>query len=244
MPPERNIVYKTVAAFRRATGYEGGVRIRISKRIPMGAGLGGGSSDAAAALMALDELAGTGCGRERLSGIAAELGSDVPFFLEKGTAIVGGRGERILPVEARLDYAVVLVHPGFPSDTAAAYRRLDEYRAAGYAGIAPALNESEILRALAGLPAAWPFANDFLPALDANPSFASDLATDGPYRSLFRTLRRSGADFVGLSGSGSVCFGVFSDSAAARRMVSDSPFPRDRVHFTLPLARSGFRVLE
>ena len=88
-----NLVYRAVEILRRATGAGHGVRVDLNKRIPTGAGLGGGSSNAATALRALDRLWGLDLRPERLAALAAELGSDVPFFLTGGTAVVTGRGE-------------------------------------------------------------------------------------------------------------------------------------------------------
>ena len=106
-----NLVHRAVEILRRATGAGHGVRVDLNKRIPMGAGLGGGSSNAATALRALDRLWGLDLRPERLAALAAELGSDVPFFLTGGTAVVTGRGERIRPVDWEGDFWYVLVYP-------------------------------------------------------------------------------------------------------------------------------------
>lgn len=235
VPPERNIVHKAVAAFRRETGFGGGVRIAVVKRIPFGAGLGGGSSDAASALLGLDALAGTALPDEALQRLSAELGSDVPFFLAGGTALVFGRGELVEPVSSRIDYAVLLVHPGFQSDTAAAYRALDEARSAGTVSAGPRLDAESLRAAVMEQPSAWPFFNDFLPVLRAG---------SPAYDQILADLRDRGASFVGLSGSGSVCFGVFDDLAEAKKaekaLKSRWPF----VESAVPLARRAKAVLE
>ncbi len=94
---ESNLVVKAVRIFERETGRECRYRIGLTKRVPPGAGLGGGSSDAAAVLGALDELEGTGLEKARLGTMAAELGSDVPFFLDGGACWCRGRGESLGP---------------------------------------------------------------------------------------------------------------------------------------------------
>ena len=230
VPPERNIVHKAVAAFRRKTGFEGGIRIHIEKRVPFGAGLGGGSSDAAAALLALERIWGCLLPQEDKEQLAAELGSDVPFFLSGGTAFVSGRGEEVHPIEANLDYAIVLVHPGFPSDTAAAYRLLDEARADGSFEAHAELSPDSVGAAALLSPGEWPFFNDFLPVLRR---------ISPAYDEVLNGLRDLGAGFAGLSGSGSACFGVFDDLQSAvraeRGLVHRWPFVRTAV----PLARAG-----
>jgi 4-diphosphocytidyl-2-C-methyl-D-erythritol kinase len=235
VPPERNIVYKAVSAFRLATGFDGGVRIDIEKRIPFGAGLGGGSSDAAAALVALNRMSGSTLSPEGLERLAAELGSDVPFFQSGGTALVTGRGERVRPIDANLSYAVVLVHPGFSSDTAAAYRLLDEARANGSIGSYAGISIERVSAAVRSDPSQWPFFNDFLPALRR---------TAPAYDTLLEDLRASGALFSALSGSGSACFGIYSNLSQAYEAEKSLVGRWPTVRTAVPLARSGNPVLE
>jgi len=108
IPAERNIVTAALRAFRAKTGIEEGIDLRVWKSIPIGAGLGGGSSDAAATLRGLNGMFGRPLDGGLLAELAAGLGSDVPFFLEGGTALVGGRGERVTRVAGRGDYRIVL----------------------------------------------------------------------------------------------------------------------------------------
>jgi 4-diphosphocytidyl-2-C-methyl-D-erythritol kinase len=116
-----NLACKAVAAFSTATKRELGVRIHLEKKIPHGAGLGGGSSDAAAVLKALNELSGAGISFEELEKIAASIGSDVPFFIRGVPAICRGRGERIEPLEGVPAAEIFLVKPPFGISTAWAY---------------------------------------------------------------------------------------------------------------------------
>jgi len=112
--------YRAVAKRRRIPG----VRARLSKGIPAGSGLGGGSSDAAAMIEALDTLFDLGLDRHE---VAAEIGSDVNFFLERGPALCTGRGERVAPLASRTRIHAVVVWPGFALGTADVYRRVRDF---------------------------------------------------------------------------------------------------------------------
>jgi 4-diphosphocytidyl-2-C-methyl-D-erythritol kinase len=254
LPPEENIVYKAAALFRRRTGFNRSLRVFLEKRIPAGGGLGGGSSDAAAALAALDMLAGTRLSLAELRDMALSLGSDVPFFLADppsgaevsggsaagsgGAAWVSGRGERILPLESP-PWAALLVNPGFPSPTGEAFRRLDLWRGGGNRGrdFDRTLSPAELAGALPGDPAFWPYWNDFLPALCGGDGESS------VYRRILSALRSGGADFAGLSGAGSTCFGVFKDRGGAERAAKLLLNEGFLVYVTFFLARSPLRVL-
>lgn len=120
---ERNLAYRAAAALREAAGVARGARITLDKRIPVAAGLGGGSADAAAALVGLNRLWGLRWPAERLEELAVGLGMDVPFFLRGGAAFGTGRGERLIPLGSAA-LALVLVNPRFPVSTAEMYGRL------------------------------------------------------------------------------------------------------------------------
>jgi 4-diphosphocytidyl-2-C-methyl-D-erythritol kinase len=109
---------------RKAAGIEAGARIRLSKRIPVAAGLGGGSSDAAAALWGLSQLWRLRWPKARLQELAVELGMDVPFFLGTGRAVARGRGERLTTLPGGGGYALVLVNPRVPLSTREVYGRV------------------------------------------------------------------------------------------------------------------------
>lgn len=121
---DANLVARAARLLREASGVEMGARIRLDKRIPVAAGLGGGSSDAAAALWALSRLWGVRWTRGRLVELAARLGMDVPFFLGRGRALATGRGERLRSLPAVGGYALVLVNPNFPLSTREVYGRV------------------------------------------------------------------------------------------------------------------------
>lgn len=120
---EDNLVVKAARAYEAAAGVTCGHTISLKKTIPHGAGLGGGSSDAAATLLALDQLHDGRLGPDRLREIAAEIGSDVPFFIAAGAARCTGRGEIIEPVKAPPAIHVLLLKPDFPVLTPDAYGR-------------------------------------------------------------------------------------------------------------------------
>ncbi|MDR2758948.1 MAG: 4-(cytidine 5'-diphospho)-2-C-methyl-D-erythritol kinase [Spirochaetaceae bacterium] len=238
-PPEQDLVYRAAVLFRAKTGFDRALRIELDKRIPLGAGLGGGSSDAAAVLLALDQLAGTGLSQAALRTLAEALGSDVPFFLSPGAALVHGRGEELAPLDPPENIRVVLVNPGFPQDTAEAFRLLDLERGRGW----PAPEEPEpgtLAKALSGPPVLWPYGNDFLPLfLERGPGEKAEA-----YRSIILSLKALGAEFTGLSGSGSTCFGIFTNGGAADRAVQVLGGEWNFVRVTFPLARSGNAVLQ
>jgi len=203
-PVEKTTFYKAVLVWRRATGDTRGLKIEVQKRIPQGGGLGGGSSDAAAALRALNFLSGSPFKAGRLAELGAEVGSDVPFFLYGGAALVSGRGEIIEPIEARSDFGLVLCLPGFPSSTPAAFALLDRLRPDDSAEADP--SACELCAAYPGRPADWPYLNSFEGPLFAEYPLLADC---------FGALKRAGADFVRMSGSGSSLLGVFDSPERA-----------------------------
>ena len=250
LPPEKNLVFRAVSLFRDCTGCNRGLRVTVDKRIPLGGGLGGGSTDAASTLLALNTLAAPPdspqngpLSRDSLVELGASLGSDVPFFLYKAvTAWVSGSGQRIRPFEAPKTFtklAFVLVTPGFSSETAAAYRLLDESRAKNSAvpPLQPEIPAESPLQALSGPPEQWPFENDFLPLfLDGSLRDSGPQTAGSAYRHMLSSLREAGAAFAGLSGSGSTCFGVFPDPAAASDAENFLSKPGYATNVTFPLA--------
>lgn len=205
-PASKNLVWRGAMAFLQWSGMQGfGARIRLVKRIPVGAGLGGGSSDAAAALKGLSAVFGHPLAPERLLPLAAALGSDVPFFMGRaGRALGRGRGERLTPLPPLPDAWVVVGMPSVPLSTAEMYERLATARdMAGGVVPEPTLDE--------GVPADWEAmarvsVNDFEPiALEAADGVAQGLAALG-----------AGAPILArLSGSGAAVFAVHADQGAA-----------------------------
>jgi len=207
LPTEKNIIFKAVSLFRERLGFKQGLKIRVKKQIPLGGGLGGGSSDAAAALLALNKLAATPCSREILLEMAARLGSDVSFFVyQTPAAWVTGRGERIFPIDAP-ELFLVLVNPGFSSDTAAAYKLIDEENRLF---TRPNDDFSEVLKEGVFDEKLYScFTNDFLSVFRETEKSV--------YNEIIAKLRELGAQYANLSGSGSTCFGVFANAEQAQR---------------------------
>lgn len=194
-PPEKDLAWRAMGLLEREAGRTLGAAVRVLKRIPVGGGLGGGSSDAAAALMLGNEAFGLGLTTEHLAALARELGSDVAFFFDGGDgpprpAVVAGLGDRIARLEP-VRGAVVLIVPPFGCPTGAVYRAYDAL------GPRP-LREGEIAHlAAAGRIDAGLLFNDLIKAAE---QVQPELAV------LRESLRRAGAGAVCMSGSGSTLF--------------------------------------
>ena len=208
-----NLAFRAAAAFLAAIHSHEGVRLRLEKRIPLAAGLGGGSANAATALLALNELFGTPLGPGELQTLAATLGSDVPFFLQSGPALASGRGERIQPLAffpALRGACFLLVHPGFGISTAWAYQQLPRFPEAlqGRPGRA-----AELVRQLeAGNLAA--LGSSLYNSLEA-PALCKY-----PLLELFQQFfRQQGALATLMSGSGSTTFALVESAGAAEDLA-------------------------
>ena len=201
-----NLAARAAEAMRQELGLRGRINLRLTKRIPWGAGLGGGSSDAAAALRAVAQLAGKPVPPERLLAVAAALGADVPFFLLGGTAVGLGRGAEVFPLPDLPRRHVLLVFPGFPVNTAKAYAELDARSAALTEG--PQTDRIySFCASLWGRRVCRP-ENDFETVVfSIYPQVAR----------LKRLLTEAGASPALLSGSGSAVYGLFDSRQQATR---------------------------
>jgi len=204
---ETNLVVRAAEAFRAATGWRGSARFSLQKRIPMGAGLGGGSSNAAMALRALNQLTGAPLQPAALAGVAAKVGSDCALFLHDGPVVMRGRGERVdplLPVAAaRLrGQRVLLFKPAFGISTAWAYARL----AAAGNYLPPAEAEARLANWL-NAPTA-PLAELLFNAMEP-PAFLKFPALP----TLLRKLRQDFGLAAMMTGSGSACFSLVDESS-------------------------------
>lgn len=200
-----NLAYRAAALLRERAGHAGGAEIRLAKRIPLAAGLAGGSADAAAVLRGLNELWHLGLGPAELAAWGAEIGSDVPFCLYGGTALVRGRGEAVTPLRDLPPLGVVLVKPPFGVSTAEVYRRYDTLANPPYPGCKRMLAAAKRGDA-AGLAACLinslePVTMSLHPVIDT----------------IKRELSAAGALGVLMSGSGPTVFGLFENRAAAVR---------------------------
>ena len=207
-----NLVHRAAAAFMDAAGIRDGIRVHLEKRVPLAAGLGGGSGNAATTLLALNELFDGPLSGEQLHGIASSLGSDIPFFLQDQPALATGRGERIESLEPFPALAggwFLLIHPGFGVATAWAYKQLARFSMAlnGRPGRAQKL--------VALLQAADPAAagGEFYNSLEA------PVLEKFPLLALFQEfLRAQGVPVAMMSGSGSTTFAWMRAEAAARKL--------------------------
>jgi 4-diphosphocytidyl-2-C-methyl-D-erythritol kinase len=228
---QSNLVWKAADALWKAVGYAGEPRdtlVRLDKAIPMQAGLGGGSADAAAALVALARLwigGRDGIDPQLLRDVAAGLGADVPFFLWGGTALGLGRGEEIYPLVDLPRHFVVLVIPPFGVSTGEAYGWYDEERAMGPHDQPP--------REIQVLPVPWPsraaqMINDLeVPVMRRHPEIAQ----------VKLHLRHAGAVGASMSGSGSAVYGLFRTRSAASAAARSFRRPGWRILLTRTLAR-------
>jgi 4-diphosphocytidyl-2-C-methyl-D-erythritol kinase len=206
-----NLVVRAATAFAEATGWRGGARFSISKKIPMGAGLGGASSDATSALRALNTLAGHPLEGAALARVASQVGSDCALFLSDGPVVMRGRGERVepLPKEAyrRIrGMRVLIFKPGFPVPTAWAYGRLVAGAPHSY------IRESKAEAALAAWIAKSGASAELLqfnsmeaPVFEKFPALPILL---GEFRRRFNLSAR-------MSGSGSACYALLTENADA-----------------------------
>ena len=205
-----NLVHRAATKFLSTARIKDGVRIHLEKKIPLAAGLGGGSSNAAHTLLALNELFGQPLTAGQLHNLAAELGSDVPFFLQTQPALATGRGERIIPLEpfpALQEAFILLIHPGFGISTAWAYQQL----AHSWHGAPGRAEQLITLLRTSDLPAAGPA---FYNALEA-PALRKY-----PLLALFQEfLRANGASAALMSGSGSATFALIHGQTAAERLA-------------------------
>jgi 4-diphosphocytidyl-2-C-methyl-D-erythritol kinase len=208
--PGDNLAARALREFRSRAGRElPPLNLTIHKRIPVAAGLGGGSGDAAATLRIANELSGQPLAHEELLRLAADLGSDVPSQLDPRHAIVEGTGERITPVELPPFTAVVVPdHTGL--QTAAVYAELDSLDAA---------REHLDPEPLRDLARSATTAADLAAALDNDLQQAAlSLRPDLEHR--LDALLEAGAAGAAVSGSGPTCFGLFDDRAAADRAAA------------------------
>ncbi|HEV8540494.1 MAG TPA: 4-(cytidine 5'-diphospho)-2-C-methyl-D-erythritol kinase [Nitrospiraceae bacterium] len=193
-----------------------GVEIEMVKRIPVSAGLGGGSSDAAATIVGLSRLLGLNWSAGEMAKLSEPLGSDVPFFFHAPTAVVSGRGDHVTPMTLTGTRWVVIVNPGFPIETKWAYERLSAARNTVHP-LAEGLVKLTVKPSLS-----W---GDIIPLMEND--FEAPLAPAHAVLGAIKAeLVAQGAEAALLSGSGATVFGVFKDedsATAARRVLSRMP---------------------
>ncbi len=202
-PPEENTVYRAVTWMSERAGEELPVRVRLRKNIPVGAGLGGGSADAAAVLVGLSEVFSLPFGPEE-GHLAAGIGADVPFCVKGGTALGEGIGEVLTPLPAPPEHYLAVAKPPAGASTARIYRAYDERTKKGVGSV---VSTTEALRErdLKGLARAM--GNDLAPVTEA---------LEPEVWTLRRELLDAGALGAGMSGTGTAIYGVFGSEAGAR----------------------------
>ena len=216
----RNLVCRAAASFLAAAKISDGVRVHLQKNLPLAGGIGGGSANAAVTFSALNELFGAPLPPEKLHQLAADIGSDVPFFLHRQPALATGRGEKVQLLEdfpVLRDRAILLIHPGFGISTPWSYQNLARFPKAlnGQRGRAQKLI-SLLQSGSAGLqPAGFKsIAAEFYNSLEA-PAFDKF-----PVLALFQEfLRENGALATLMSGSGSTTFALVENVAAGESLV-------------------------
>jgi len=220
-----NLVHRAIEAMRRELNYRGGIHARLSKQIPVARGLGGGSSDAAAAIIGMLRLTGRKLPLGRVMEIGSALGADVPFFFFGGRALGVSRGDELYPLPDGPKYSVVVVSPnGIGVSTRDAYR-----------WVSSELTKRKSPRKISTFCAlCWsrqeaPLANDFEgPVFRRYPRLAA----------IKRELLQQGAAGAALAGSGSAVFGLFRSPAQARR--SAFGFPEDQVFVIETINRQDY----
>ena len=231
-PQEKNLVYRAVEALRRELKLRAGVEILLGKRIPAGRGLGGGSSDAAAALLGYLRLTERKMGAAQLMSIAAGLGADVPFFLFGGRALGVSKGDEIYPLPDIPKVSLLIVSPkDIHVPTPDAYRWLHAPELASLTKSAAAHKLYEFC-ALCWSAQEESLSNDFEAAVFQRHSRLGTIK---------RALLRIGASEALLAGSGSAVFGVFPSPAKARRAVVG--FPQDQTFVCESISRARYARL-
>lgn len=199
---EDNLIYKAANILKKEYSIKTGFSISCKKQIPSGAGLGGGSSDAAAVLIGINSLLNLNIMDNELKIRALELGSDVPFFLGGTSAVAGGRGEDLLNLPTRSDLLLLIIDTGLYSSTKEAFSFLkltSNQHIMTYEEISSVFLKKH--------PSEWPFFNSFSPYL---------YQKDPIFRKLIKLLNDNGSDYSSITGTGSSVFGVFSDLSSAQ----------------------------
>lgn len=208
IPPGDNLVYKAASFLKQYTSYKKGAKIALHKNIPVSAGLGGGSSDAAYTLSGLNRIWGLGLSNRELSTIGAEIGSDVPFFLNSSFAFVEGKGEKITPLKLNNPAIVLLlVKPSISVSTAWAYAYFDK------------LNIGELTKKTVDIKLfCQAFLNRDLASLRATLNNDLEKVVIERYPvvgEIKEKLLKNGAIISLMTGSGPTVFGVFESKKAA-----------------------------
>jgi 4-diphosphocytidyl-2-C-methyl-D-erythritol kinase len=218
---ERNLCHRAATLLRTRAGHTAGVTMHLEKHIPVGAGLGGGSSDAGAVLRHLPPFWGVATAEEDIREIALQIGSDVPYFLKMGSAVGTGRGEILTYVSLDLPFSILVCYPNISVSTRWAYSRIDVQR------VLPGLPLADLLRMI---PHNWKqfcanLRNDFEEVVfEMHPEI----------KGVKDAMKAGGAECALLSGSGGAVFGIFKDTAVAAELSEELRKKGYMVSVTLP----------
>ncbi|GJL53738.1 MAG: 4-diphosphocytidyl-2-C-methyl-D-erythritol kinase [Nitrospirales bacterium] len=229
-----NIVYRAAALVLKKADIHDGVEISLEKQIPMGAGLGGGSSDAAATIFGLVQLFQLRWSWPEMTELGAELGSDVPFFFYGPQALIRGWGQDVTPMTITGSRWILLVNPGFSIETGWAYQQIAQSRTQipRLSAEFQALQQREALDFQDLLPH---IENDFEPALFPARHRLNEIKDE---------LCSLGADVALLSGSGSTVFGVFSEEHAAVKASEQMRRDPHMQVFCVPTSSSTLALIQ
>lgn len=200
-----NIILKAARLLQKESGENRGALIRLKKRIPLGAGLAGGSTDAAAALKGLKRLWNLRLSESRLELLAAKLGSDVPFCLKSGWAIASGRGEKLRQLPQKKNFSLVLLNPGFEVSTKWVYQNVDSSRKSQRnlsKLVYEALDQKDL---------------ELVNKLSVNDLEAVTAAEYAEIGRMRQDLSDLGAKVARMSGSGPTVWGLFKDETSANK---------------------------
>ena len=215
---EENLAYKAAQLLKKKYRIKHGIRIYIEKNIPLEAGLGGGSSNAATTLLNLNKLWGLKLKEKQLIELASQIGSDVPFFIGENAAVVEGIGDKIKRIKKSFSINVVLINPGFRVSTKWAYSAFDRQRPkiktkADISNLVKAIERKDVKEIANNLH------NDFEPIVTKKYKVINDIKTN---------LLRNDALNAVVSGSGPTVFGIFNSIYEAReayfKIQYDYPF--------------------
>jgi 4-diphosphocytidyl-2-C-methyl-D-erythritol kinase len=229
---ENNLIYKAAIRFMENFDSYFSVQFNVNKMIPEGGGLGGGSSNAATVLKTLNNYFDSFFSKKDLKNIASSIGSDIPFFLEESTlALVTGRGDIVEPIFVDMpEYKLLLVDPGFKIKTSDAYLWLDNDRGNSEYNIEK-IDDTMFFQ----YPSKWRFSNSFTEPLKKR----FDI-----YDKIFSVLNDNGVDFYNITGSGSIVYGIFTDTGNLNKAYSDIKKFCPDIWITNTLAgRSTFKAL-
>jgi len=227
-----NLVSKAASAVLDHARLSVGVDIELHKQVPMGAGLGGGSSDAAATIVGLNRSLKLGWSRAKMAEVGQALGSDVAFFLFAPSAIVSGRGESVRPVTIEGGRWIVLVKPAFGIETKWAYQELAATRP-GVRQLSADHGELDRRDRITWSQVAASVENDFeIPVFARHPQLGE----------IKRSLLTRGAQFALLSGSGATVFGLFDEESTARRAGAELAQGAELNLFVVPTCSGPLRT--